>query len=131
MIILKYVIIWLGLVVLAIVNGGLRNELYGKYIPELYAHQISTATGLLIFSAYIWIVSAFWRILKWRDAVIICFVWLLLTILFEFIFGHYVMGHSWSRLFHDYNIFEGRLWILVLLWTVFAPYVVYKLREKP
>jgi hypothetical protein len=29
---------------------------------------------------------------------------------FEFLVGHYVMGHPWSRLLHDYNILAGRLW---------------------
>lgn len=130
MVIAKYIIVWLGLVILAIINGGLRNEVYEKYVPELCAHQISTATGLLLFSVYLWFVSSFWKIQKKQDAVIICLVWLSLTILFEFMFGHYVMGNPWPVLFHDYNIFEGRLWILVLLWTVFAPYAVYKLRKK-
>jgi hypothetical protein len=30
-------------------------------------------------------------------------------VLFEFGFGHYTAGDSWSRLFTDYNIFKGRL----------------------
>ena len=54
-------------------------------------------------------------------------IWLALTVAFEFLFGHYVMGHPWSRLFHDYNLLEGRLWVLVLVWTFIAPYVFYRL----
>jgi hypothetical protein len=37
------------------------------------------------------------------------------------------MKHPWSRLLHDYNLFEGRLWVLVLLWVTLAPYVFHKL----
>ena len=44
-----------------------------------------------------------------------------LTVSFEFGFGRLVMKHSWERLLHDYNILEGRVWILVLLWTLLAP----------
>ena len=44
---------------------------------------------------------------------------------FEFSFGHFVAGHSWSRLFQDYNLFAGRLWVLVLLWLTLAPYLFY------
>ena len=48
--------------------------------------------------------------------------------IFEFLFGHYVGKHSWSRLFHDYNILEGRLWSLVLMAIALAPYVMFRIR---
>ncbi|MBN1397763.1 MAG: hypothetical protein JXA06_07010 [Bacteroidetes bacterium] len=126
----KYIIIWFGLVILAIINGILRNEVFVKFVPDLCAHQISTATGLTFFSIYLWSVSSFWNIKTKTDAVLICIIWLVLTVSFEFLFGHYIIGHPWPVLLHDYNIFEGRLWVLVLLWTVFAPYAVYKLRKE-
>jgi hypothetical protein len=47
--------------------------------------------------------------------------WVILTVLFEFGFGHYVAKHSWQKLFADYNIFKGRLWLLVLINNIFAP----------
>ncbi|MDP2365724.1 MAG: hypothetical protein Q8M94_18395, partial [Ignavibacteria bacterium] len=52
-------------------------------------------------------------------------VWLFLTILFEFGFGHYVMGNSWQKLLHDYNLAEGRVWSLFLVWLVIAPFIFY------
>ena len=55
-------------------------------------------------------------------------IWLALTVVFEFLFGHYVVGHPWSRLLHDYNILQGRVWALVLIWTAVVPYVIYRLR---
>ena len=47
--------------------------------------------------------------------------WLLFTVAFEFGFGHYVAGHSWQRLLGDYNIFDGRVWSLFLLWLLLMP----------
>ena len=55
-------------------------------------------------------------------------MWLGFTVTFEFIFGHYVVGHPWAHLLYDYNLLQGRLWVLVLVWTVFAPLAVFKLR---
>jgi len=49
-----------------------------------------------------------------------------MTVCFEFFFGHYVAGHPWSRLFHDYNILDGRIWGLLLVWITVAPYVFYR-----
>ena len=42
-------------------------------------------------------------------------MWVALTVAFEFLAGHYVFGNSWKRLTADYNVFRGRIWILVLL----------------
>ncbi|MBC7936272.1 MAG: hypothetical protein H7Y86_13055 [Rhizobacter sp.] len=52
--------------------------------------------------------------------------WLLLTLLLEFGSGR-LLGHSWSKLLEDYNIFEGRLWILILLFTALSPYLFFRL----
>jgi apolipoprotein N-acyltransferase len=51
---------------------------------------------------------------------------LLATIAFEFGFGHFVAGHSWSKLLADYNVFNGRLWLLVLVWITIMPYGFYQ-----
>jgi hypothetical protein len=49
------------------------------------------------------------------------FFWVVITVIFEFVFGHYVMGHPWQKLFADYNLLNGRLWVLVLINNIVAP----------
>lgn len=124
-----YIIGWLGMVILAILNGALRVNTYSAHMDELSAHQLSTLTALLVFSLYIRILTGIFRLETGRQALMIGGIWLLLTTGFEFIFGHYVMGHDWRRLFHDYNLLQGRIWILVLIWTFLAPYLCFKLRS--
>jgi len=126
--ILIYTGAWLGLVILAIINGTLREKAYGQFMDELTAHQLSTAIGLILFSSYIWFLTGKFRIESSKQAISIGGMWLCMTVLFEFVFGHYVMGHSWNRLFHDYNLLKGRIWILILIWTASAPYVFYQIR---
>ena len=46
---------------------------------------------------------------------------------FEFGFGHYVAGHSWSKLFADYSLLTGRVWLLFLAWVTVVPYVIWRL----
>jgi hypothetical protein len=46
-----------------------------------------------------------------------------LTVLFEFVFGHYVLGNSWDVLLADYRIWQGRLWSLVLISEAIAPVI--------
>lgn len=61
-----------------------------------------------------------------RDTIILGFLWLIWTILFEFIFGSIVMGNSLEYLIADYNIFAGRVWILFLISLLIAPFIVNK-----
>ena len=47
--------------------------------------------------------------------------WLVLSLLFEFGFFHYVMHEPWEKLWADYNVFRGRQLIVVWLTTLFSP----------
>ena len=125
--ILRYVAAWLLMPIIGIVNGTIRQYGYSNSLGELRAHQVSTLTGIMLFGLYVWALTLLWKIRSSAEAIAIGLIWLILTIAFEFLFGHYVMKHPWSRLLHDYNIFEGRLWVLVLVWITVAPYVFYRL----
>lgn len=119
--ILRYILAWIPMIFIGILNGIVREVTYGKYLDELRAHQVSTITGALLFGFYIWALTRFWSFESPEQALTIGFIWLGLTVVFEFTFGHYVMGHSWSRLLSDYNILAGRVWIVVLIWIAIAP----------
>jgi hypothetical protein len=125
--ILKYTLAWLIMPVIGIINGLIRQYGYSNALGELRAHQVSTVTGIILFGIYVWILSLRCKIQSSSEAIAIGLIWLILTIGFEFLFGHYVAGYPWSRLLHDYNILEGRLWVLVLLWITIAPYFFFKL----
>jgi len=125
-----YVAAWVPMVAIAVVNGAAREAWYGKRVPEVQAHQISTAAGVVLFGAYIWVIIRLWPPESLEEAVRVGLVWLALTVAFEFLFGHYVAHHSWRRLFRDYNVFAGRVWLLVLIWVAIAPYVFLRLQRQ-
>lgn len=123
--IVKIIVLWFLLVILAAANGVIRVFGYKPFVGELAAHQIST----LIFIVVIFIVSYFAfrkNINKISDDVLLLIglIWIILTEAFEFLAGHYLFGNSWEKLLADYNIFFGRIWILVLLAIFIAPYAV-------
>ena len=127
--ILKYTVSWIGMVIIAIMNGVIRDAVYGKSLGELTAHQISTFTLIVLSGLYLWLLGLAWNITSPGQAITIGLIWLALTVAFEFLFGHYVVKHPWDRLIHDYNILKGRIWILVLIWITIAPYVFHKFRS--
>lgn len=125
----QYTLIWLGLPVIAVLNGAIREFFFTDLLGELFAHQLSSFTIVIFISAYVWIAEGRWRLSSAREAAAVGAVWLVQTLLFEFLFGHYVMGHSWASLLADYNVFAGRFWSIVLFWTAVSPLVIYKVRE--
>ena len=71
-----------------------------------------------------------WPIATTRRALEIGATWAVLTVVFEFGFGHWVGGQSWTELARDYDLSSGRLFSLVLLWVGVGPAVVRALRRR-
>jgi len=127
--IVRYLIAWIPMVAIAMINGLIREKWYGTHLDELRAHQISTVTLSVFFGLYLWAIGRVWQLESGGQSLGIGLMWLLMTVLFECIFGHYVAGHPWRRLGYDYNLFAGRLWGLFLAWVAVAPYIVYRLQR--
>lgn len=124
--ILKYFIAWFPMILIAMLNGSLREYVIADYVSELIAHQISCVTLIIFFSLYIYFISRKWKIDSSSKSWLIGLMWLCMTVIFEFGFFHYAAGQPWEILLADYNIFAGRLWILVLIWILIAPRIFYK-----
>ncbi|HUW75934.1 MAG TPA: hypothetical protein VMV70_04585 [Gallionella sp.] len=98
-------------------------------MDELAAHQLSTASSVVLLGIVIWGFIRFYPLSSGQEAVSIGLLWVALTVAFEFLFFHYVGGHSWSELLANYNVFKGRVWIVVLIWVATAPYVFFRLNR--
>lgn len=121
-----HILWWFVFPFVGILNGVLREATYKKFVDDLPAHQISTVTGIIFFGIIFCFIFKKWKIQSLNNAILIGLIWLTLTILFEFGFGHYIMGNSWEKLLHDYNITEGRIWSLFLLWITIAPVIFFQ-----
>lgn len=112
--------IWFIFVIFAILNGLFRT-FFLEHIGY-GGHLIST---IVLVCFILVVVSIFINRIKIdytkTDLLLIGAIWLILSILFEFVFGHYVLGISWDILFADYNILKGRMWSFVLLTEFIAP----------
>ncbi|MHC1757249.1 MAG: hypothetical protein AB9861_17760 [Methanosarcina sp.] len=116
---------WFLFVIVAILNGGFREKFVTPRLGKQTAHIISTLIFICVILTGTYLFLGSLNVdLSRSDLLFIGGFWLTMTILFEFIFGHYVMGHPWETLLADYNIFKGRVWILVLITTFLAPLFV-------
>jgi hypothetical protein len=125
----RYLLAWLALLVIAVANGALRQFTFGKHMSELRAHQLSTFIGAVLIGVLIWLLVRKWPPSSGRQALLVGLMWLVLTVAFEFFMGLVLAGRPLSQVLHDYNLFAGRVWVLFLVWLAAAPWVFYRLRD--
>ena len=126
----RHVLYWFVLMLVAVANGALREMVYGPAMAEQTAHQVSTLTGILLTGLAAWGWFRFRPLTSWAQARVVGACWLVMTLIFEFGFGHYVAGTPWERLLQDYDMAAGRLWPLFLLWVLAMPFVFYRVRPR-
>lgn len=124
---IRILVAWFVMLLLSILNGTMRDFTYGKQLPELLAHQASTASSIVLLGLVMFLYARRWPFMSARQAWQTGLFWMSLTVAFEFLFFHYVGGHSWQVLLANYDISAGRLWPLILLWVACAPYLFFRL----
>lgn len=115
--------VWLILLALAFANGAIREIWILPKAGEPGGHALSSVTLCLAILLLSWFTIAWIGPLSSRHVWTIGGGWVALTLAFEFLAGHYVFGNPWSRLLADYNIFRGRIWVLVIVTTACAPWL--------
>lgn len=131
---LRALLAWLGFAALAVACGALRVKLVEPLVGPAAGHVLGTlAVCLLLFL----LIRRFVRRIVWRSGAsgparlsALGGFWAALTIAFEFGFGHYVAGHPWERLLADYDLFAGRIWVLVLVVLGLGPLLASRLELR-
>lgn len=128
-------VFWFIMVVIAVVNGFFGDLVVSMFIGGYKAHLYKT-----FFIITVIFIGARIYVLKTADlastgspylpALSAGLLWLCCSVIFEFVFGHYVFRFPWEKLFADYRIWEGRLWSLVLASEVVMPLINAWLLKK-
>jgi hypothetical protein len=125
----RAIAVWCAIVPFAIANGAVRDLLIAPRAGVMAAHVISTALLCLAILGWSWLTIGWIRPAGLRSAVPIGVGWLALTLAFEFLAGHYLFGTPWRQLLADYDVAQGRVWILVPLTTAVAPWLAARWRH--
>ena len=117
----KAALVWLGIACLAVANGVLREKLM---VPQWGRHIALPLSGItlcmLVFLAA-WFCRGFIGAKTGTVQWLVGVQWVLMTLAFEFLFGHYVAGKSWAVLLQSFNIATGDLFSLVLVVSLLSP----------
>lgn len=128
MLYLKSLALWALIIPLAITNGAFREKVLMGRLSPVTAQVLSGLLLMLLIQGFAWL-SIPW--LGSQGAATwfrIGALWLLCTLVFEFVFGRLVAGKPWGVLLEAYTFKGGNLWPLVLLVVLFAPYLASRLR---
>lgn len=119
---------WLGFAGIAIICGALRVKLLEPRLGEAKAHVIGTVLVCVLIMASIQLFVGASGLTETWPLMRIGAFWTILTICFEFAFGMLVMKQNIETLLADYNIFKGRVWLLVLITTFWGPVLAGMIR---
>lgn len=120
--------IWLIIVVAAILNGLLREKVLVPAIGAGMSLPMSGITlSLLIMLTAYYLIPAIGKNYS-QVFVLIGLLWVVLTLSFEYLFAHYVLGKSWAEINDVFNIMDGNLFIAALFTAAVAPWLVARVR---
>ncbi|MEO8588598.1 MAG: hypothetical protein ABI432_04455 [Flavobacteriales bacterium] len=124
----KGIIVWFVLMVGAIANGAVRVKFLIPNAGEGVGHVVSTLMLCVIILVITWVTIGWVGPDVARTAFALGVCWLLMTLVFEFGVGYFIGHHTWTEMLADYNVFKGRVWVLVLITTALAPWIMAKVR---
>lgn len=126
----KYVyafLIWVMIIPIAILNGGLREYVLVK-LGNLALPLSGIILSLCIFVVAYLLVPKIKNCTK-KDYIIFGVMWFILTNLFDLIV-YINAGVGFAGLVQSYNILTGNTWLLVVLTALFSPVIVMNIIRK-
>ncbi|MBI2412796.1 MAG: hypothetical protein HYV24_06265 [Deltaproteobacteria bacterium] len=126
------ILTWVLMVLFAIGNGVFAEFVLAKALGAYPVHLYKSilAIAVIFIASRMYLKYAYPDGPTLRAAVYTGLLWCASSIVFEFGFGHFVVGLPMERLVADYRIWEGRLWSLVLASELLFPVLNFFLSYK-
>jgi hypothetical protein len=113
--------VWVGMAVVAVLNGGFREVVLVPRVGEYAGHVLSTA---LLVVAILFVSFAYFSRTPvdyaQSELVLVGVLWTVLTVGFEFVVG-YVEGTPVSVTLGQYDVLAGQVWIAVPIALLVSP----------
>ena len=125
----RTLLVWLVLIVVEFLHGFLRTIFLVPVVGDFRSRQIG------VFSGSVLIFIVVYLFIHWLDAsntkalLQVGVLWVMLTVAFEFSFGHFVFGRSWADLASDYDLLHGGFLALGMAVLAFSPLIAARLRR--
>lgn len=125
---LKTGVIWFLIAVLAVGNGVFRQSVL---VPGI-GHSLALPLSGIILSVIVFAVTCLFFSFFGKQTVLGYFLigvqWVVMTLVFEFMLGHYLLDRSLSEILQVFDIMNGDFFLIVLLVSLFSPLLSAKIK---
>jgi hypothetical protein len=117
-------VLWLLIALLIFVSGFLANTFIRPQVGEYPAHIYKVVVAVMVIAIFSFVYARRSKGEYWRQNTLTCgAIWLVLSIFFEFALRLLLLENPWKVLVSDYQIWKGRLWMLVLVVQFGGPFL--------
>jgi hypothetical protein len=120
--------VWFVMLAAAILNGLLRDYLLTPLMGTSIALPVSGLVLSFLVLLIAWLLIPFTGVARPQACLLLGLFWVVLTLAFEYLFGHYVAGRPWQDIHRIFNPIEGDLFSVVLVVTALSPWLAARLR---
>jgi hypothetical protein len=113
---------WVAMAMAMTANGIVRETVIKRFVRRGAADAISAASGIALMQLIARQTLRGTSTPSRNDVKLLAATWLCMTVTFEFVVGRTVDRKSWAELIDNYNVFEGKLWPVVLASLFAAPF---------
>lgn len=115
--------VWLFVAVAASMNGMFRSLFLTPRVGEHTSHVLSVLILIIVvlLSSSV-LVNRLLKEYGNTDLFLIGSIWATLTLSVDCVFEYFVLDIPWRAILSDYNLFSGRIWILVLTTELIGPW---------
>ena len=122
---LKALLTWLGIGIVAVGFGLVREKFMLPVLGELHAHQFGTVLACLSVWMIIWFFDR-WAKPSVSQALGIGSLWTLGAMAFEVMFFHFIADRPWESWLRATDLFQGRMLLMFWLTLFLGPCLATK-----
>jgi len=124
--------VWVLLAATAVLNGRVRETLLAPLLGRGPALPASGILLAVLVPLVTWIsLPLLGRVRRSAAYLAVGLSWVLLTLAFEYLFGHYAAGRPWAEIHRVFDVTGGNLFPLVLLAEALSPWACARARGLP
>ena len=128
---IRILLLWAAIIPMAIANGMFRDTVLVRMFGQKRARTFSGLSLSAVILAWTILTIPWIPLPGLMHYAGVGFLWLALTVVFEFLFGRFVARKSWQELLRAYRFENGDIWPLVLMTVAVSPVAAALLRIFP
>jgi hypothetical protein len=128
MLIFKIIVIWSIFILFESINGVIRMNVLIPILGDRPGYLVSFLLGSSLLLAIAALFIPWLQTSRISQLLVAGLLWVGLTLAFEIALGRFILGYSWPQIAADYDLRQGGLMGVGLVWLALTPLFAAKIR---